>query len=293
MSPEWTDTPRGCEGIELLQASFHRHVYDRHMHDAYAIGVTLRGVQRFWCRGAIHDSTPGHVIVIRPGEVHDGRSGAAGGYTYRMLYVMPEIVHAIADDAGGRRADLDVSGPLVPDRAVFDLLNAGWAALAHAPQSLASDELLLRGVSALALRQGASIDAPAREHDRALNHVRDYLRANLERSVTMRELATIASMSRFQLTRRFQQRYGLPVHGYLRHLRLEEAKRRLARGHEIASVAVDLGFVDQSHFHRRFRGSFGVTPGQWRAAHGYKTRRPRAGYREQRDGQSAGRSQAL
>ena len=268
MPHEWTDTPRCREGIELLQASFHSHVYDRHMHDAYAIGVTLRGVQRFWCRGATHDSTPGHVIVIRPGEVHDGRSGSAGGYAYRMLYVRPEIVHAIAAESRAHRSDLDVAGPLVSDAAAFDLLNAGWSALALAPSSLASDELLVRGVSALALGCRSTIDATTRDHDRPLNRVCDYLHANLERTITMRELAGIASMSRFRLTRMFQQRYGLSVHGYLRHLRLEEAKRRLARGEEIASVAADLGFVDQSHFHRRFRGSYGMTPGQWRAQHG-------------------------
>jgi AraC-like DNA-binding protein len=266
MTRESIETPPGPDGIELLQASFNRHVYDRHMHDTYAIGVTLRGVQRFWCRGVTHDSTPGHVLVIRPGEVHDGRSGSAGGYAYRMLYVRPEIVDAIADETGGRRSDLEVAGPLVCDRTAFDLLNAGWSALARSPRSLASDELLLRGVSALALGRRASIEAPAGGYDRALDHVRDYLHANIERSVTMSELAAIASMSRFQLTRRFQRRYGLPVYSYLRHLRLEEAKRRLARGQEIAAVAVDLGFVDQSHFHRRFRRSYGMTPGQWRSA---------------------------
>ena len=266
MTHEWTESPRGPDGIELLQASFDRHVYDRHMHDTYAIGVTLRGVQRFWCRGATHDSTPGHVLVIRPGEVHDGRSGSAGGYAYRMLYVRPEIIDAIADEACGRRSDLDVAGPLVGDRTAFDLLNAGWSALAQSPSSLASEELLLRGVTALALRRHASNDLPTRDNEPALNRVRDYLQENLARSITMRELAAIASMSRFQLTRRFQRRYGLPVHGYLRHLRLEEAKRRLARGQEIAAVAADLGFVDQSHFHRRFRRSYGMTPGQWRRA---------------------------
>ena len=266
MHHEWTESPRGPDGIELLQASFDRHVYDRHMHDTYAIGVTLRGVQRFWCRGATHDSTPGHILVIRPGEVHDGRSGSAGGYSYRMIYVRPEIVHAIADDARGGRSDLDVAGPLVGDRTAFDLLNACWSALALSPWSLASDELLLRGVSALALGSRASIDRPLSNNEPALTRVRDYLQDNLAESITMRELAAIASMSRFQLTRRFQRRFGLPVHGYLRHLRLEEAKRRLARGDEIATVAADLRFVDQSHFHRRFRGSFGITPGQWRRA---------------------------
>ena len=276
-SGEWAECPPGRDGVELLQASFEHHVYDRHMHDAYAIGVTLRGVQRFWCSGAHHDSTPGKVIVIRPGEVHDGRSGSHGGYAYRMIYVRPDLVDSLVGEAPSS-LDRRVSGPLVADRAAFHLLNAGWKALAAAPLSLAADELLLRGLGALAKWVGD----PGRsgiEHDPALSRVRDYLHESLERSVTMRELSALASMSRFQLSRRFQRRYGVPVHGYLRHLRLEEAKRRLARGQEIAIVAADLGFVDQSHFHRRFRGSFGMTPGRWRAAHGYKTVHRPATYR--------------
>jgi hypothetical protein len=30
-------------GVLLLEAVFDRHVYERHMHDTYAVGVTLRG----------------------------------------------------------------------------------------------------------------------------------------------------------------------------------------------------------------------------------------------------------
>src|SRR5262245_64370771 len=69
---------RGSEGIELLEAAFDKFTYDRHTHDTYAIGVTLHGVQRFSCRNATHDSRPGDVMIINPGEVHDGRSGFGG-----------------------------------------------------------------------------------------------------------------------------------------------------------------------------------------------------------------------
>lgn len=79
-SREWSRATHGGPGVELLEAAFDHHVYDRHSHDTFAAGVTLRGVQRFWCRGSTHDSRPGDVIVLDPGEVHDGRSGAAGGY---------------------------------------------------------------------------------------------------------------------------------------------------------------------------------------------------------------------
>jgi AraC-like DNA-binding protein len=49
-------------------------------------------------------------------------------------------------------------------------------------------------------------------------------------------------------------------------LRLAEAKRRLAVGHPPATVAASLGFADQSHLTKRFKGAFGITPGQFAAA---------------------------
>src|SRR5574339_94552 len=87
ISTDWARATRGGPGVELLEAAFEHHVYDRHSHETLAIGITLRGVQRFWCRGSTYDSRRGDVIVLDPGDVHDGRSGAHGGYAYRMLYV--------------------------------------------------------------------------------------------------------------------------------------------------------------------------------------------------------------
>jgi AraC-like DNA-binding protein len=40
----------------------------------------------------------------------------------------------------------------------------------------------------------------------------------------------------------------------------------LARGHAPARVAVDVGFVDQSHLTRHFRRWVGATPGAYAAA---------------------------
>lgn len=46
--------------------------------------------------------------------------------------------------------------------------------------------------------------------------------------------------------------------------RVVEARKRIAQGENIAAVALDLGFADQSHLTRRFRAVVGVPPGQWR-----------------------------
>jgi AraC-like DNA-binding protein len=265
---EWVQYRSLGDGVELLEASFAVHVYERHIHDTYAIGVTRRGVQRFWCGGSTHDSVPGNVIVIPPGEAHDGESGVDGGYTYRMFYVaidrMTELVSAAFDRPASslklRRACLLSEPGLARE------LDAAWEAMSAQPGSLAADESFDRAFARLDLRHDQSAARERRVDERALMRVRDYLSVHLHEQVRLDDLAAIASMSRFRLTRQFQRAYGLPVHAFHLHLKLVEAKRRLRLGDPIAAVAADLGFADQSHLHRRFKGAFGITPGAWQRA---------------------------
>lgn len=266
---EWVRYCSGENGVELLEASFEQHVYERHIHDTYAIGVTRRGVQRFWCCGATHDSVPGDVIVIPPGEAHDGESGTEGGYTYRMFYVSIGRMTGLASDAfDGSASSVELRRScLMRAPALARELNRAWKAMSDGPASLATDELFDQVFARLDVRHEKNRTRSRWFDDRALNRVRDYLHDHVHEHVQLDDLATIASMSRFQLTRQFQKAYGLPLHGYHLHLRLLEAKRRLRTGGSIVTVAADLGFADQSHLNRRFKGAFGMTPGEWRDAH--------------------------
>ncbi|MEI4884176.1 AraC family ligand binding domain-containing protein, partial [Klebsiella pneumoniae] len=74
-------------GVEAIRAHFGGHAYDPHDHDEYLLGFTESGVQQFNCRRRVQVSTPGRASLIEPGEVHDGESPEAGGFTYGMLYV--------------------------------------------------------------------------------------------------------------------------------------------------------------------------------------------------------------
>src|SRR4029453_11382310 len=89
-------------GVELLQARFRTHRYARHSHDAYAIGLTLEGVQSFRCRGAQRHGVPGSILSINPDEMHDGHSGTSDSYAYCMFYVAPRTMAAALEDAHER-----------------------------------------------------------------------------------------------------------------------------------------------------------------------------------------------
>ena len=106
-------------------------------------------------------------------------------------------------------------------------------------------------------RRRAARDEPALR--RALDHLGDSLTAN----PSLDELAAAAGTGRYRLTRLFRDGLGLPPHRYQIAQRVRLARRLLERGEPVASVAAATGFVDQSHFHRHFRRSLGVTPRQY------------------------------
>ena len=86
-------------------------------------------------------------------------------------------------------------------------------------------------------------------------------------------LAGELDCSPFHLCRTFSAEEGVPLHAYLRRLRVREALARLEGGErDLARLAGELGFADHAHFTRSFRAEMGMPPSAWRA--GVGPRRP-------------------
>ena len=77
--------------------------------------------------------------------------------------------------------------------------------------------------------------------------------------------AARAGMSREGFSRGFAKRRGMPPHAFWLMGRLNRARGLLRAGEDIAAVAAETGFADQSHFGRWFRRAFGTTPGRYRS----------------------------
>src|SRR5690349_21737749 len=100
-------------GIEAVTAQFHGHAYDMHSHDEWLVGVTHAGVQDFFCRGQRRQSTAGRVILIEPGERHDGQAVHEKGFRYSMLYLPRSWLR---EEMGGWDADIGFRQTLADDR---------------------------------------------------------------------------------------------------------------------------------------------------------------------------------
>lgn len=263
--------PTSVRDVELLRAHFVRHSFERHSHEAWSLGATLAGNQTFRCRGTTSTSRRGNLIVFRPDEAHDGHGEDESGFEYAMLYLPDALVDGWLRESGRSNRLPVFREALIHDPACAAALLRAADALTESTESLRAESLLCGVVIDLFSRHASHVPRPSFERPTAkwLERVRDCLEADYARNLTVDDLARIAHVSRVHLTRAFTDAFGVPPHVHLNAVRLRAAKAMLASGTPIADVAASVGFSDQSHLNRRFRGSFGMTPATWlRQMHG-------------------------
>jgi len=92
-----------------------------------------------------------------------------------------------------------------------------------------------------------------------------FVEENYMEDIKMDKLATLINCSRTQFNRRFQALLHMTPTEFLMALRVQAARRLLATTQkDIAEIAYESGFCDQSHLTRRFRILTGETPASYR-----------------------------
>ena len=94
-----------------------------------------------------------------------------------------------------------------------------------------------------------------------LRQIIAYINEQLDRSISLAELADVIQMSPHYFASLFKQSTGITPHQYVTKCRLERAKQLLARDElSIVEVCHQLGYQNQSHFTKVFRKHLGITP---------------------------------
>jgi AraC-like DNA-binding protein len=95
--------------------------------------------------------------------------------------------------------------------------------------------------------------------------VLEYIRDHYSQTIEIQELADLVHLSVSQFERRFRKVFQISPMKHLMTVRIRAASTRLASSNDtIASIALDCGFYDHSHFTRNFRSTMGVSPREYR-----------------------------
>lgn len=253
-------------GIEIRFSRYDGFRFPRHTHDTYSVGVILEGAS--YCTDTVADSSlaaPGDVFHINPGLVHSGVPLQDIGVSYLLFYVDQSWMK----NAAWQISETDCNFPefenyrsRVPDAS--QKLKLFYNCLSFSGTRLAKESLALSAFAELIAGNGRITPVKVgREEHRAVSIAKEYLDGNVSRKVSLDELSSVTGLSSYYFLRVFKKYTGMTPHAFFIARRIEKARKMLLNKIPFSEVALELGFVDQSHFNHKFKQIMGVTPGQY------------------------------
>jgi AraC-like DNA-binding protein len=221
--------------------------FDWHATSHATVAVVLRGAIRKCFRGQSFDAGEGSVVLMPPLEVH------------RDLVGRDPATMALVESLGG-----------VHSVSTFRDWGAVVLGLKIERELEAQDShsgLVLEGL-ALELSAAARRAITPRREAPWLQQAYDFLQERFRRPPATAELAEALGVPQSYLVREFRARYRESPADCARRIRLDWAACRLVGSDApLASLSIEAGFVDQSHFTRAFKRRYGTTPARYRDAH--------------------------
>jgi AraC family transcriptional regulator len=196
--------------------------------------------------------------------------------TELLLHTQPELLRRVASESG---LDIDAVGIL----SRFQIRDAqiehiGWALMAEVEQDYPNGRLYIDSLAtALAVQLLSRHSSASREgvppkeglSEKRLKRVLSYIEDNLERNLSLEDIAAEAELSTSHLKALFRKSMGIPLHQYVIRQRVERAATLLREGRlPISQIARQTGFAHQSHLAMHMRRIFGVSPREFRSARG-------------------------
>lgn len=238
-------------GIETLDARGLRRGFERHFHDTYSFGLVLEGVEGCRIGRRQHFFEPGVVPLFNPGDVHDGGPATPWGWSYRMVYLERSAVPYPGEPVF-RVPSRDDPEARTRVEALFDAIDYGSTLGIEASLHMAAQTLF-----------SPSDDREAELPSERVRRARERIEAECCAPLRLHELTADAGISPSTLLRAFEKSFGLTPHRFQQSCRIAQARRLIAAGRELAEVAADCGYADQSHLNRWFLRIQGVTPGRF------------------------------
>jgi len=238
--------------------------YARHTHDCYVIAVTESGGSQVFSRGVSEAADASVLFVSNPAEVQASWMSGSPRWQHRSFYLDSNGIAEVARSFGLENVP-GFMRSFAGDPELITRLLALHRMFEEASDPFGEREAFVETFAKLFRRHGSGrmpIEPGPRDGALLQRAIR-LMRERYAEPLLLDDVAEALGLSSFQLIGLFRRGIGLTPHAYLTQVRLDAARKRLRRGHAIASTAVECGFYDQSSLTRHFRRCYAMTPKQF------------------------------
>lgn len=228
-----------------------------HTHESAYFGLLLSGSYSERCTGRSADYQPFTMGFHPPALTHSDQVGACGS---RMLCI--ELRDSFMTSTRKYLTAPRFFPDLCATQTTWLALRLYRAFVSGSISALETEELcgdMLERVSGalLAEEKGQPI---------WLSRTTELLHECFRQPLTLEEAAATVNVHPIHLSRVFRKRHGCTMAEYMNRLRVQYICRSMEGGWpDLAALAAEAGFADQSHMGRVFKSCTGQSPGQFRS----------------------------
>lgn len=254
--------------VETRRSCFSRTCYKSHSHPTFSIGAIDEGNSVFQSSFGTAQKISAGTLVIVPAHIeHSCNPLPDQAWSYQMLHLdiswlnqwyaefqkegfdlnLPQHRPLIIKDENLYQAFSDMNETLFDSQ---KLILEKEQSLIYCLTQLLLPHFILEGIQKTQYLYESFLD---------LIHI---IKSS-ERFISLEELAQQVGLSRYAIIRLFKANVGLTPHAFQINLKVNQARAQLKQGIPLAELAVNLGFSDQSHFHKAFKAHTGITPRQF------------------------------
>lgn len=265
----WQD--RRMPYVETRRSCFGRTCYKSHSHPTFSIGAIDEGNSVFQSSfGTAQKITAGTLVFVPAHVEHSCNPMPNQAWSYQMLHLDLAWLNQLYSEFQEQGLDLHIPQhkPLIiKDESLYEAFTEMNETLFDAQKLIfEKEQSLLHCLIHLLLPHFIleEIQKPQYLYKDFLNLI-DVISSS-EVFISLEELAQRVGLSRYAIIRLFKANVGLTPHAFQINLKINQAREQLKQGVPLAELAVNLGFSDQSHFHKAFKAHTGVTPRQFQLA---------------------------
>lgn len=245
---------------------------DFHFHEFDKIVLLLSGRVEYTVESVTYELSPWNVLLVKHHTIHRALIDKSEPYERVIIYLDGKYFERTMPEARlmdcFETADKLGRHLLSPDDSQRRELEAVINAYEREPgdgqfgaQAL-RDTLIMQLLIQIGRMSASAPEQTEAQYDPKIRQILSYINENLSAELTVDALADQVFLSKYHFMRLFKAQTGSTVHGYIRQKRLLCAARMIREGADACKAAADSGFGDYSAFHRAFRESFGISPGQ-------------------------------
>jgi len=240
--------------IEFIHTQIHHNSYKKHHHPMLAISAIKKGKIHITYDDKEALLLPNTLAVFNPYENHKTIDIDNDSSDYYTLYCDLSWCEFIQKKLYKSKEFLELKPSIIEDKLLYETFLSLYKRCDEKEVSI-----FMRGLFKEYCHI-QSVDDIKQKESKALKKIKLFLRESNYKTVTVDLIAQSANISPNYLIKLFKKEYGLSPHAYIINQKVYRSKKLLEQNIPISEVALELGFYDQSHFHKAFKSVYALTP---------------------------------